>query len=132
MRLLHGFFIRDEGDEIAATSYFESAHSQYGVPYLSWSGACARLLLPAHRDDVADMVGRAGRVLLRPSQATPVRSRQRLDIVLDDEHDPLTATLLRGALSDVALTEEDHGLEFRLTAWTRKGKLLELPATYRA
>ena len=56
--------IKNQGQAIVETNYFDSAHAQAGALYLSWNARAARLLVPDNQKQILRELRDAREVLI--------------------------------------------------------------------
>lgn len=114
--------IRNEGQEVAETSFWRSEHARAGFFLLSIGGGAARLLIPKeHEGSIPDMVNGVRHVvisMLRRDQASPRKAFAEI-MFEDGTETPFSLQLSAGQLDNCTLPE-NVGKEYVFTAWVER------------
>lgn len=123
--------IRNAGQRILSTDYWDSEHAQRGLMYLSWNAGAARLLLPdAIKGELREMRG-ARYVIISRGAWHEQGGRDALELLFEDGSDSPYVVHLVAEQTDRLLPEDNQGGGFSVTVWTRGGEKLRLPGKYR-
>jgi hypothetical protein len=120
--------IRNNGPELVATDFFDSAGARQGLCYLSWNAGAARLLLPDVWDNPSLLAELATGRLVVISRGK-LHGVEAYEIMFDDGSETPFAFHIDARQSDRLVPAREG--EFIATAWTRRGKVGTWPARYR-
>lgn len=123
--------IRNTGQEIAETNYWDTEAGQKGLFYLSWNAGAGRLLVPDSQiSQVAEM--RTAELVIVSRGRWPSRNRaDGIEIMFEDNSDSPYALHLTVEQCDRLLPAKDASGYFVFSAWTRSGKAAQWPGKYR-
>ena len=114
------FTIENAGPELVRTDYWATEHAQIGLLYLSGNAGALRLLVPESAEGLLADMGTGKEVLIEESVRLP---GECLDVVFNDgSAEPFFAS--------IDIKQVDRRLtasRLRLTVWTERGKVLDLP-----
>lgn len=116
--------IRNDGQALVATNYWDSEHAARGLCYLSANAGALRLLVPSAAGDMLADMRTGKRVTIEPS----AHAAGLIDIVFDDGTDAPFALAIDPQQIDRPLAS-GRGVPF--TVWTRAGLQLSLTAEVR-
>ncbi|MBW7903130.1 MAG: hypothetical protein H3C26_16755 [Rhodocyclaceae bacterium] len=123
--------IKNAGQRIVETNYWDSEHARRGYCYLSWNAGAARLLLPdALKGELREMNG-AHCVIVSRGPWHEQGGREALELLFEDGSDNPYCLHLVAEQTDRLLPEDNQGGGFVITVWTRGGEKLRLPGKYR-
>lgn len=123
--------IKNAGQNIIETNYWDSEHARRGYCYLSWNAGAARLLLPdALKGELREMRG-ANCVIVSRGPWHEQGGREALELLFEDGSDSPYCLHLVAEQTDRLLPEDNQGGGFVVTVWTRGGEKLRLPGKYR-
>lgn len=128
--------IKNEGQDIVSTNYWETEHARRGLYYLSINAGVFRLLVPdAQVAEVADWLS-AHEVIISRGPWPDAGKSDALEILFeDDSESPYVIHLSGEQIDRMPLdTDSDHKgnpPRWKFSAWTQKGKVMELPCRYR-
>lgn len=123
--------IKNQGQTIVETNFFDLEQAKKGFFYLSWNAGAARLLVPdAHIDLVQDMKV-AEFVIVSRGPWREQGNRDALELLFEDHSDIPFVIQLMAEQTDRLLPEEDQGSGFVVIVQTRQGAQATLPGRYR-
>ncbi|WHF85236.1 hypothetical protein QDX08_24305 (plasmid) [Escherichia coli] len=120
------FFIENEGQAVAGTDYWQSVQAQAGYVYLSWN--CRRsqaLLCPGCGKTFTQEMRGAG--YTSSSVRGALHGRDALELVFEDGSDAPFVIHMLSEQCDRLLPENNQGVGFVVTVWTRGGNQLRYP-----
>lgn len=123
--------IKNAGQAIVSTNYWQAEHAAAGLFYLSWNAGAGRLLVP----DVAiaelqEMRG-ADLVIVSSGLWAAQGGRPAIELLWEDGSDNPYCIHLVEEQTDRKIPETDQGGRMVIAAWTRQGMAAEWPAKYR-
>ena len=123
--------IKNKGQAIAETDYWDSEQAKAGFFFLSWNAGAARLLVPdAVKGHVREM--RSARyVIVSRGPWQDHGGRDAIELLFEDESDSPYCMHLVAEQTDRMIPEDNQGGGFVVTVWTRGGEKLRLPGKYR-
>lgn len=125
--------IRNDGQRIVETNYWESAHAKAGYCYLTWNAGSGRLLVP---DSLASSMLRevraAREVIVSRGPWGEQGGREALELLFEDGSDSPYCIHLVAEQCDRMLPDTDQGGGFVVAIWTRSGRRTQMPGKYRA
>lgn len=123
--------IKNKGQAIESTNYWDSTYAQRGLMYLSWNAGAARLLLPdTLKGELREM--RSSRyVIVSRGPWHEHGGRDALELLFEDGSDSPYVVHLMAEQTDRLLPEDNQGGGFVVTVWTRGGEKLRIPGKYR-
>lgn len=119
--------IKNSGQEIVETNYYDTPHAASGLVYLSINAGALRLLVP---DKQAAMVAefRTGREVIVSRGPWPNQGlKDGLELLFEDESDNPYAIHMEPRQCDRLPGNADTGKRLTFAAWTQQGKAVELP-----
>lgn len=123
--------IKNAGQRIIDTDYWDSEHAQRGLMYLTWNAGAARLLLPdAIKSELREMRG-ASCVIISRGPWHEQGGCDALELLFEDGSDSPYVVHLVAEQTDRLLPEDNQGGGFVVTVWTRAGQKLRRPGKYR-
>lgn len=128
--------IENNGAEIIRTNYWSSEHAARGLFYLSINAGAFRLLVP---DTWVQETGEwmsAKEVIISRGPWPAQGKSDAIEIIFEDySESPYVVHIVSEQIDRMPLdTDRDrkgNPPRWKFTAWTRKGKILELPCRYR-
>lgn len=124
--------IRNQGQRIISTDYWDSEHAQAGYFFLSWNAGAARILVPDSQKSVLrEMRGAKYVIVSRGPWATEQGPRDALELLWEDGTDSPFCIHLLAEQCDRAIPETEQGGGFVVAAWTRSGQKHRWPGKYR-
>jgi hypothetical protein len=124
--------IRNDGQEIVETSYWDSAQCKSGYCYLSWNAGAGRLLLPDALAAALTDMRAASCVIVSRGRWREQGNRDALELLFEDGTDSPYCVHLVAEQTDRLLPDTDQGGGFVIIVWTRDGAQLRLPGKYRS
>ena len=124
-------FIKNAGQRIAETNYWDSEHAKAGMVYLSWNAGAARLLLPDLQKPMLREMRGARHVIVSRGTWSGQGGRDALEVLFEDGSDNPFAIHLVAEQCDRLLPGDNQGGGFQFTVWTRGGEKVRLPGKYR-
>ncbi len=125
--------IRNDGDLIAATNYWQTPYAAKGMAYLSINAGAFRLLLPpAMESSLKEMAG-ARSVIVSRGPWSEAGQAEAVEVLFEDDGPSPFVMLLGKGQCDRFPPEKDSGREdLECTVWTEEAKMrLRFPARYR-
>lgn len=123
--------IKNQGQAIVETNYFDIAHAQAGALYLSWNASAARLLVPDSQKQILRELRGAREVLISRGPWADQGNRDALELLWEDDSDNPFVLHLAIEQSDRLLLDTDQGSGIWCSVWTRGGMKGRWPARYR-
>lgn len=123
--------IVNQGQAIASTNYWDSAHARAGYFYLSWNAGAARLLVPDAQKSALREMRVAQYVIVSRGPWSDQGGRDALELLWEDGTDTPFAIHLVAEQTDRWVPESDQGSGLVVTAWTRGGLKGRWPGRYR-
>jgi hypothetical protein len=139
--------IDNDGETIAFTNYFDTAHAQAGLVFLSWNAGAARLLVPDNLApiivpdlrDVREVFITRGRFngefgytdFTFSADARTPHGREAIEVIFDDGSDAPKATIIESAQCDRLLLESSQEKIYPFLVVTRSGEQLRLSCRHR-
>lgn len=123
--------IRNQGQRIIATNYWDSEHAQKGYLYLSWNAGCARILVPDAAKSMLRELRGAKEVIISRGPWTDHGGRDALEILWEDGSDAPFCVHLVAEQCDQMIPDTDQDKEFAVAVWTRGGMKERWPGRYR-
>lgn len=123
--------IRNQGQAIASTNYWDSEHARAGYFYLSWNAGAARLLVPDSQKAVLREMKGAREVIISRGPWIDQGGRDALELLWEDGSDSPFSIHLVAEQCDRLIPDTDQGGGFVVTAWTRGGLKDRWPGRYR-
>lgn len=119
--------ISNDGAEITSTNYFDSPWAHEGLCYLSGNAGEARLLIPDSQQNTVSLIHTRTFCVLTTGlyMATPC-----IEIMFQGKFAPPFAVGLTQEMCDFSI--QPSRMPFKLSAWTRNGKVGEWTAFERA
>ena len=122
--------VRNAGQDIVSTNYWQTEHAAAGLFYLSWNAGAGRLLVPDVARDDFGMLG-ASLVIVSSGPWPAQGSRPAIELLWEDGSDSPYCIHLVEEQTDRKLPVTDQGGKLVIASWTRQGKAAEWPAKYR-
>ncbi len=120
--------IRNNGQELAGTNYWETPHAAAGYAFASWNAGALRLLLPpALLRDLPDMQTGKIAVVTRGR----LQGHDALEIMFDDGSEEPYALHVLAQQSDRLMPDSEHGMPIAVAAWGPAGLLHTWRGKYR-
>lgn len=123
--------IRNQGQAIKYTTYWESEQAKNGYAYLTWNAGAARLLLPDSIKSALREMKSAKYVIISRGPWAEQGGRDAIELLFEDNSDNPYCIHLVAEQCDRLLPETDQGAGFVVTVWTRGGEKLRFPGKYR-
>ena len=123
--------IRNQGQAITSTNYWDSDHAKAGYFYLSWNAGAARLLIPDNQKVALREMKTAHEVIISRGPWSDQGGRDALELLFEDGSDNPYSLLLVAEQCDRLIPATDQGGGFVVTAWTRGGVKGRWPGKYR-
>lgn len=123
--------IRNRGQLIASTNYWDSEHADRGFLFLSWNSGAARLLVPDAAKSLLREMRWASEVIVSRGPWTDQGGRDALELLWEDGSDAPFAVHLVAEQTDRLIPEEQQGGGFVVAVWTRGGLNGRWPGRYR-
>lgn len=123
--------IKNDGQHIVSTDYWDSKHARAGYFFLSWNAGAARLLVPDSQQTALRVIQTAREVIVSRGPWNDQGGRDALEVLFEDGSDSPYCIHLVAEQCDRMLPEDNQGGGFVVTVWTRKGEQLRLPGKYR-
>ena len=123
--------IKNNGQAIAATNYWDSAHARAGYCYLSWNAGAGRLLLPTSQEQMLSEMRGAALVIVSRGPWADHGGRDALELLFEDGSDAPFCIHLVAEQCDRLVPDDDQGGGVIFAVWTPDGKKLQLPCKYR-
>lgn len=124
--------IRNEGQAIVETNYFDTRNAQAGYLFVSWNAGAARILLPETQIALLREMRTGKHVIISRG---PLDGRDALELLFEDGSDAPFAAHVLMEQTDRSLPETDQGGGLVVTVWSRHGgqlrERLRLPGKYR-
>ena len=119
--------IRNDGPEITSTNYFDSPWAEAGFCYLSGNAGVARLLIPdSQQHTISEM--HTGKFCVLTTGL--FKGKACIEIMFDDKSRAPHAVVMTQDMCDFSI--QPSRTPFKLSAWTRNGKVGEWTAFERA
>lgn len=125
------FDIRNRGQTLVSTTYWDTEHARNGSFYLTWNAGAARLLVPEARAPMLREVARAREVILSRGPWVERGGRDALELLWEDDSDSPFALCLVAEQCDRLLPDAEQGGGFPVVAWARDGEKGRWPGRYR-
>lgn len=123
--------IRNKGQALEHTDYWQTEHAERGFLYLTWNAGCARVLVPdAAKPMLREMKG-AREVIISRGPWVDQGNRDALELLWEDGSDTPFAVQLVAEQCDRLIPETDQGGRFAVAVWTRGGIKGRWPGRYR-
>lgn len=123
--------IRNKGQAIAETNYWDSELAAHGGMYLSTNAGAVRLLVPdALKSQLPEMRG-AQCVIVSRGPWTAERGRDALELLFEDGTDSPYCIHMLAEQCDRMVPDHQQGGGFVVTVWTRGGEKLRYDGKYR-
>jgi len=128
--------IDNEGPEITYTNYFDSDRAARGYVYLSPNAGAFRLLVPDPMVPDTSEWPTAREIIISRGPWPEANQSDALEILFEDDTDnPYVLKIASDQAERMPLdTDRDrpgNPPRWKFSAWTREGKVLELPCRYR-
>lgn len=124
-------FIRNEGQRILDTDYWDSEHARAGYFFLSWNAGAARLLVPDVQKPMLREMRSAKEVIVSRGPWREQDGRNAIELLWEDDSDEPFCLHLVAEQCDRMLPETNQGGGFVVAAWTRAGQKQRWPGKYR-
>lgn len=125
------FEIRNQGQRIIETSYWDTEHAQRGYLYLSWNASCARVLVPDVAKPILRELKSAREVIVSRGPWIDQGGREAIELLWEDDSDAPFAVQLVSEQCDRLIPDSDQGSGFWVSVWTRGGMKGRWPGKYR-
>lgn len=123
--------ISNNGQEIEFTNYWDSEHARRGYVFLSWNAGAGRLLIPDSQGALLPEMKSGKYVIVSRGPWIDQGGRDAVELLFEDGTDSPFALHLVAEQCDRMIPATDQGGGLVVTAWTRAGEQLRLPAKYR-
>lgn len=123
--------IRNQGQAIASTNYWDSEHAQRGYFYLSWNAGAGRLLVPDRQKAALREMKGAREVIISRGPWTDHGGREALELLWEDGSDSPFSIHFVAEQCDRLIPDYQQGGGFVVTAWTHGGQKGRWPGRYR-
>lgn len=123
--------IKNDGQHLVSTDYWDSKHARAGYFFLSWNAGAARLLVPDSQQAALREIQTAREVIVSRGPWSDQGGRDALEMLFEDGSDSPYCIHLVAEQCDRMLPEDNQGGGFVVTVWTRGGEKLRLPGKYR-
>ena len=122
--------IRNQGQALLKTNFWDSPSARQGYFYLSWNAGSGRLLIPDSQKSVVRELRGAREVIV--SRGTWIEyQREALELLWEDGGDSPFSIQLVTEQTDRLIPDTQQGGGFVITAWTRGGQKGRWPGRYR-
>ena len=115
-------YIRNQGQAVVETDYWDSTLAEHGLCYLTWSAGAARLLVPESMQHILPTISAADSVIISQGPWHEAGVDNALEVLWEDGTDSPLALYIQDEACDRILTAGDAGREFPFSVWTREGK----------
>jgi len=122
--------IRNRGQAILSTNYWDSDHAKAGYFYLSWNAGAGRLLVPDSQKATLRKMKGAREVIVSRGPWLDQGGREALELLWEDGSDSPFCIRLVAEQTDRLIPDTDQGGGFVVTAWTRGGLKGRWPGRY--
>jgi len=122
--------IRNQGQALIETNYWDSPSAQEGYFYLSWNAGAGRLLIPDVQKPILSEL-RGAREVLVSRGLWAEYGREALELLWEDGSTAPFVIHLVTEQTDRLLPDTQQGGGFVITAWTRGGQKGRWPGRYR-
>lgn len=120
--------IKNDGQLIVDTNYWELENAAKGLYYLSWNARAARLLVPDLQMSSIKEMKDAEYVIV--SRGT-YQGRDALELLFEDHTDsPFSITIVTEQ-TDRLIPDVEQGSGFDFLIWTQLGEMHRFPGRYR-
>lgn len=123
--------IRNQGQALLATNYWDSPSAQSGHVYLTWNAGAGRLLVPDSAQDLLAETQNASEVIVSRGSWTAMGGREALELLWEDGSDYPFALHLVKEQTDRLLPDTQQGGGLVIAIWTRAGLFASWPGRYR-
>lgn len=123
--------IRNAGQRILVTNYWDNEHAAAGLFYLSWNAGAGRLLVPDSQTAALADMRSAECVIVSRGPWPQAGKAEALELLFEDHSDSPFAIHLGAEQTDRLIPDIQQGGGFVIAAWTRAGEQLRLPGKYR-
>lgn len=120
--------IRNDGDAIAYTNYWDSPHAEAGYVFLSRQGGAVRLLIPDQLASLSRDIGAPREVLISRGPYPDGGFEDALEILFEDDSSSPYLLIIPVQCADYPPSQDDHGNTTQCTLWTREGRVGEYHA----
>lgn len=122
------FFIKNEGQALKETDYWQSENARAGYVYLSWNAGAARLLVPDSVKHLLKEMRGAKYVIISKGR---LNGRDALEVLFEDGSDAPFVVHMVSEQTDRLLPEDNQGGGFVVTVWTQGGCRYRYPGKFR-
>jgi hypothetical protein len=119
--------IRNDGQAIVSTTYWQTEHANVGLLYLSGNAGALRLLVPETAEPMICEMRTGRAVTIEPSQREGA-ARDMVDLVFEDGTESPFSVAIDRMQIDRSL---QPGSNIPFTVWTSRGQVLALLAEVR-
>lgn len=123
--------IKNKGQAIASTNYWQTEHAARGYLYLSWNAGCARVLIPDAAKSMLREIKGAREVLVSRGPWLDQGGREAIELLWEDDTDAPFAVHLVAEQCDRLIPDTEQGGGFTVAIWTRGGMKGRWPGRYR-
>lgn len=123
--------IKNQGQSIVSTNYWNSDHAKAGYCFLSWNAGAARLLVPDRIESEIQEMRSARFVIVSRGPWIENGSRDALELLFEDGSDNPYCLHMVAEQTDRLLPEDNQGGSFFVTIWTKAGEKLRFEGKYR-
>ncbi len=120
--------IRNDGEAIASTNYWDSPHAEAGYVFLSRQGGAVRLLIPDLLASLPQDIGAPREVLISRGPYPDGGFDDALEILFEDDSSSPYVIIIPVQCTDYPPAQDDHGTTTQCTLWTRQGCVAEYHA----
>lgn len=123
--------IRNDGQRILATNFWDSEHAAAGLFYLSWNASAGRLLVPDRQTATLADMRSAECVVVSRGPWPQAGKTEALELLFEDRSDSPFTIHLGAEQTDRLIPDFQQGGGFVVAVWTRAGEQMRLPGKYR-
>jgi hypothetical protein len=123
--------IKNKGQALISTNYWDSEAATEGAFYLSWNAGAARLLVPDSQKPLIKEMKGAREVIISRGPWRDQGLLDALELLWEDGSDEPFCLFLSPQQTDRLISAEDQGGGITVIVYTRSGEKGRWPARYR-
>lgn len=123
--------IKNDGQAIESTNYWDLEQAQRGYVFLSWNAGAGRLLVPDSQAAIIREMKTGKYVIVSRGPWKDQGGRDAIELLFEDGSDSPFALHLVAEQCDRMIPATDQGGGLVVSVWTRAGEQMRLPGKYR-
>ncbi len=123
--------IKNNGQEIVETNYYDTPNARAGYFYLSTNAGCFRLLVPDSQLSVLSELSTGREIIISRGPWPEQRKKDALELLFEDDSDNPFSLHILPEQCDRLPEKKDAGKRWLFSVWSRTGKHFEAPCYYR-